>query len=137
MSVEQRGNTLLAASVALCGCDAEELKTVANQLTEMGCAVHMADTIDQLDRMLGEEKIDAIIAHFCPSRLEFLPIMDRAGLPPLIPLLRHADKYMYMDLLRRGAFDCVPLPSQESELRRVLNLAVSAKDKRMAFANEA
>lgn len=132
MSVKEKSKALMAASVALYGCDLEELKSVANQLRGMGCEVRTANTSAELERLLSEQKIDAIVAQLCPSEAELLGIMKRAGLPPVIPLLRQADESMYMDLLRRGAFDCVPLPSQEKELRRVLYLAVTGDSKRVA-----
>lgn len=125
-------DALRKASVVLCGCDDEEWKPVAAILGEAGCVVHRAETIEQLDQLLLGADVDAILAHVCPSRQQFLPILGRPNQPPVVPLLRHADKHLYLDLLRRGAFDCVPLPAQGSELKRVLSLAIEEEKKRTA-----
>lgn len=125
------------ASVGVCGCERDELEPLAALVEEMGYAVHRVETIEQLNPLLDTKELDVILIHVCPSRQEFLPILDRAGLPPVIPLLRHADQHLYLQLLRRGAFDCVQMPSQKDELERVLSLAVQKSRKRMAAANAA
>jgi DNA-binding NtrC family response regulator len=125
------------ASVALCGWEPDELKPVATILTEMGYSVHLAETIAELALLLKSEQIGAVLMHICPSRQEFLPILGRSDMPPVIPLLRHADKQMYMGLLRRGAFDCAALPPQKGELKRVLSLAIERQNEKNIAATNA
>lgn len=128
---------LKAASVVLCGCDGEELRPVSGLLNEAGCQVYHAETIEQLDQLAAKENLDAIIIHVCPSRQQFLPILGRPDLPPVIPLLGHTDRHLYLELLRRGAFDCVPLPVQRDELRRVLSLAIEDKRSQLTASHAA
>jgi DNA-binding NtrC family response regulator len=137
MNVEPNVSALEAASVALCGCEQDELKPVAAILGEIGCVVHPAETINQLDELLQSTAVDVIVVHVCPSRQQFLPILGRAGVPPVVPLLRHADRHLYLELLRRGAFDCVPLPVQKGELKRVLSLAIGDPRKQIVVSNAA
>lgn len=134
MNMARTLNPLHAASVALCGCDPEEIAAVWALLDEMGCVVHNVQTVEELDRFLAEGDLGAIIVQACPSRQEFLRILERPNMPPVIPLLRHADKYMYPGLLRSGAFDCVPLPAQRNELKRVLSLAIENYRKQLALS---
>ena len=137
MSSGETANILKAASVALCGCEMEELASVSALLNEMGCVVHHAETIKQLEAIIAGKDLDAIVIHVCPSRQEFLPILGRFDMPAVIPLLRHADKHLYPELLRRGAFDCVPLPVQKGELKRVLTLAIENRRRRLAASKAA
>lgn len=130
-------NRLKARAVALCGSDADEMEPVAELLAQMDYRVYRAETLEQLSLIMKNEDIPAILIHVCPSRQEFLPILGLVDMPPVIPLLGHADKQMYMGLLSRGAFDCVALPAQEGELKRVLSLALEKKRKEMASANAA
>lgn len=128
---------LETVSVALCGCEPGELAPVATLLNEMGCVVYHAETIRQLEELVAGRDVDAIVIQICPSRQEFLPILGRFDMPPVIPLLHHADKHLYLELLRRGAFDCVPLPAQKGELQRVMTLAVEDRRKRLAASHAA
>jgi DNA-binding NtrC family response regulator len=137
MNSKIKTDSLRSASVALCGCDPDELAPLATLVEEMGYAVHRIETLEQLNPLLDGKKVDAILVHVCPSRQEFLPILGREGLPPVIPLLRHADQHLYLQLLRRGAFDCVQLPSQKDELERVLSLAMGNSRKQMAAKSAA
>lgn len=127
----------MVTSVALCGSEADEMEPVAELLARMGYGVHRAETLEQLNLLMKNEDIRAILIHVCPSRQKFLPILGQLDMPPVIPLLGHADKQMYMGLLRRGAFDCVPLPVQRDELKRVLSLALEKNRKEAASASAA
>ncbi|HVB34822.1 MAG TPA: hypothetical protein VNJ52_10685 [Patescibacteria group bacterium] len=113
------------------------MNPLAALLVEMGCNVYLPETAEQLNSLLRDTTVDAIMVHVCPSRQQFLPILGRPGIPPVLALLRHADKHLYLDLLRRGAFDCVPLPAQRDELKRVLSLAIEDGRKQMAASHAA
>ena len=137
MNAKPIGNRFQMTSVALCGSDADELNLVAELLVDLGYGVLSAETMEELNVLMKSEDIGAILIHVCPSRQEFLPILGLADMPPVIPLLGHADKQMYMGLLRRGAFDCVALPAQKGELKRVLSLALEMKGKEVPSASAA
>lgn len=137
MNVERKMNPLQGASVALCGCDTDDLTPLAALLAQMGCNVYLPETAEQLNSLLHGEEIDTVLMQVCPSRRQFLPIVGRTGIPPVVPLLRHADKHLYMELLHRGAFDCVSLPVQRSELKRVLSLAIEEKRKQLTVSHAA
>lgn len=130
-------NPLKAATVGLCGCEPEELKPVAALLDKMGCVVHYADSMERLEQLVAKGQLEAILVHVCPSRQEFVPILGRRDMPPVIPLLRHADKHLYLQLLRLGAFDCVPLSAQGGELKRVLTLAIEERRRQLTAPNAA
>lgn len=137
MKEKLSGNRLQVISVALCGSDADEIEPVSELLAQMGYGVYRAERIEQLSLLMKNEDIRAIFIHVCPSRQEFLPILGLVDMPPIIPLLGHADKQMYMGLLRRGAFDCVALPAQSGELKRVLSLALEEQRKEATSASAA
>lgn len=122
-------NPLEKASIALCAREPEELQPLTTILSRMGCELRIAETVEEITELIERERVDVVLAHVCPSRREFLEILGRQELPPVIPLLCHADQHLYLETLRRGAFDCVPLPAQENELRRVLTLAIKSKRK--------
>lgn len=118
---------LEGAVIALCAREPEELAPVAALLTEMGSEVHAAESVDELDELLEQENVDVVLLHVCPSRQEFLEVLERKMAPPKVPLLCHTDRHLYMETLRRGAFDCVPLPIHKGELERVLTLALAQR----------
>jgi DNA-binding NtrC family response regulator len=122
------------AVIALCAREPEELAPVEALLKEMGSDVHAAESVDELDELLEQEKVDVVLLHICPSRQEFLDVLDRKMVPPMVPLLCHTDRHLYMETLRRGAFDCVPLPIHKGELERVLTLALAQRRQKRASA---
>jgi DNA-binding NtrC family response regulator len=125
---------LKGATIALCAREPEELEPISAMLEQMGSVVRIAEGIEDLDELLGKEKIDVVLAHICPSRQEFMSVLDRQGLPPVVPLLCHADRHLYLETLRRGAFDCVPLPMDKAEMERVLTLALARRRQQPASA---
>lgn len=125
-------NPLAKASIVLCAREPQELQPLADILTGMGCELRVAETAEELAELIECQRVDVVLAHICPSRREFLEILGRQELPPVIPLLCYSDQHLYLETLRRGAFDCVPLPAQEGELRRVLTLAIESKRKSSA-----
>ena len=122
------------AVIALCAREPEELAPVEALLKEMGSEVHAAESVDELDELLEQENVDVVLLHVCPSRQEFLDVLDRTMVPPMVPLLCHTDRHLYMETLRRGAFDCVPLPIHKDELERVLKLALARRRQRASAA---
>lgn len=116
-------SSVAGMKVALCAREIEEVQPLAQVLTGLGCNVQAAESTEELEELLEKQPIDVVLAHVCPSRLQFLEILGRREMPPVVPLLCHADSGLYLEALKRGAFDCVPLPVRESELVRVLQLA--------------
>ena len=137
MNAKPNGVPLKATSVALCGSEEDELRPVAELLADLGYGVRRAETMEQLNLLVKNEDIGAILIHVCPSRKDFLPVLGLPDMPPVIALLGHADKQMYMGLMRRGAFDCVALPAQRGELNRVLTLSLGRKGKEVSSASAA
>lgn len=125
---------LKGAAIALCAREPEELAPVSALLEEMGSVVRVAESVEDLEELLKKERVDVVLAHVCPSRQEFLDVLERKGLPPVVPLLCHTDRHLYLETLRRGAFDCVPLPIHKSELERVLTLALARQRQQPASA---
>ena len=125
---------LEGASIALCAREPEELAPVSALLEEMGSIVHVAESVEELDELLAKKRVDVVLLHVCPSRQEFLDILERKLVPPMVPLLCHTDRHLYLETLRRGAFDCVPLPIHKSELERVLTLALAQQRQKPASA---
>ncbi|HEV2387424.1 MAG TPA: hypothetical protein VGS20_09235 [Candidatus Acidoferrales bacterium] len=112
---------------AVCGHYPEQIAPVARLLEELGCAIRQAESPEQLDRLLDAERIDVIFAHICPSRPRLMALLGRTDLPPVIVLL--ADKDLYIETISRGAFDCLPLRPDWSELVRVTRLAIKPRGK--------
>jgi DNA-binding NtrC family response regulator len=132
MNTGERTISLEGMRIVLCAREIEEVEPVGALLTRLGCLVETAESPEEVFELVARVPADAILAHICPSRQHFFAILGRPELPPVIPLLCHADKHLYIETLRRGAFDCVPLPVDQTELIRVLTLA--AKQHRSQFA---
>ena len=130
----QLTHPLKGATIALCAREPEELGPISALLEQLGSVVRIAEGIDDLEELLRKENVDVVLAHVCPSRQEFMSVLDRKGLPPVVPLLCHADRHLYLETLRRGAFDCVPLPMDKAEMERVLTLALARRRQQPASA---
>jgi FixJ family two-component response regulator len=115
-----------ATSRALEADSAHQFSAVKEALSRLGCRVEML-TSDQ-PAVAGERleagRPDLILAHVCNKCRAPLEMLERAHLPPVVLLATALEMPIYLEGMRRGAFDCVGLPVQEKEFIRVLARAL-------------
>ncbi len=106
------------------------LASVEQSLHRMGCQVYRVHTFEHLWDLM-ENDLDLIIAG-CQSAPEVLLWMKGVRLagsaaPPVLTLATAMDMKKYLAAMEYGAFDCVALPVQESELRRLVSRALEER----------
>lgn len=123
----QRGNTERETMVAVGASELEDVAALPALLGEIGVQSRLVTSVGELDELLRQGGVSAIFAHVSPSRLEFFSLLERKGMPPIVPLLSSADHFLYAAAVARGAFDCLPLSTPKAELERVLKLALEER----------
>lgn len=125
---------------------ARGLSAVTEALGRLGCQVEML-TSDRptavAERLPSSSRVrrggqrentrrpDLILAHVCNKCRAPLEMLTRsnehAHLPPVVLLATALDMPVYLEGMRRGAFDCVSLPLQEKEFIRILTRALQER----------
>jgi len=119
------------ARVILWAGEPDELAAIEQTLSGLGCSVQSLSSFERVRRAIESGSIDLVVA--CLSRcfsgpLELLSWLQRAesSLPVLV-VVEAWDKNLYLEALRRGAFDGLGLPLNEKELIRIASRALEAQ----------
>lgn len=124
-------NEFTGARVVLWTARQTELAHVGVVLERRGCEVRTLNTLEQLRRELEQGGLDLIVTQACPCCAEWKILLSESGftkkLPPVILVADASDVEIYLEGMRRGAFDCVGLPVEETELVRVASLALETR----------
>jgi DNA-binding NtrC family response regulator len=95
-----------------------------------GCRALSVKTPDELFETLKAGPVDLIVAFVCrtPLALQFFPSAGYTDdLPPVVVVACTADVDLYLEAMKRGAFDCVSLPINEKEFSRIVSRALLEK----------
>lgn len=110
---------------------ARELSAVSEALGRLGSQVEMLTSDRPIGERLEARRPDLILAHVCNKCRAPLEMLTRstehAHLPPVVLLATSLDMPVYLEGMRRGAFDCVSLPLQEKEFIRILTRALQER----------
>lgn len=69
--------------------------------------------------------------------LELLSRLQRVlAPPPVLIVTDKLDAHLYLEAMRRSAFDCLGLPLNEGELDRIVSRALAARSLKTASAGE-
>lgn len=122
---------LVGTRVALWTGRQRELDSVGAVLEGRGCDVRTLNTLEELRRELEQGGPDLIVTQACPCCVEWKIILSAESftkkLPPVVLVTDAFDADIYLEAMRRGAFDCVALPLNEIELIRVASRAVETR----------
>ncbi len=125
-------NSLAGNRVMVWGGQQDDLNALRESLARQGCVVHEVKSTEQLRKFMEAHEVDLIVARMCRCLerpvLEVLRWMQDAPSPPPILIVVDAlDVDLYLEAMRRGAFDCVGLPLNENELIRIVSHALEAR----------
>jgi DNA-binding NtrC family response regulator len=106
------------------------LSAVENSLQRLGCRVERVNTFAGL-WFLMERELDLVVVN-CRSALEVLHWMKGVKLagssaPPVLTVATSHEVDDYLRAMSLGAFDCVAMPVQEKELRRLICRAMEER----------
>ena len=128
----------LEGKFVVCADPEGNMEEVRRILQFWGCRTELVRTADELLDVLKTEPVDLIVAFVCrtaPVALEFFPSAERmVELPPVVIVACTADVDLYLEAMKRGAFDCVSLPINEKEFSRIVSRALYERPARFAPA---
>jgi len=117
--------------VLLWAGQADVLAAVGQALSRLGCQLHPADSFERLQKALETEPFDLVVSQLCEYCMGPLDLLSRlAGKessPPVLIVVDSWNMNLYLEALRRGAFDAVALPLNENELIRIVSRALEAR----------
>ncbi len=108
------------------GC---ELEVLADSLGRWGMQVREGLSAGELYAAARSGEADLIVARLCRGFHPSFELLTRLrGLAAALPVVVVTDDVpLYLEALRRGAFDCVALPLNEAELMRIVSRALESK----------
>ena len=130
-------NSLAGNRVVLWGAPQEDLNALGKSLARRGFLVQGVDSLEQLRSIIRGQDVDLIAARLCRCferpLLELLRWLQNVPAAPQVLTVADAmDVDLYLEAMRRGAFDCVGLPLNENELERIVSQALETRHLRAA-----
>ena len=125
-------NSLAGNRVVLWGTPQEDLNALGKSLARRGFLVQAVDSPEQLRSIIRGQDVDLIVARLCRCferpLLELLRWLQNVPAAPQVLTVADAmDVDLYLEAMRRGAFDCVGLPLNENELERIVSRALATR----------
>ncbi len=131
-------SSLAGNRVILWGAQQCDLNALEESLVRQGCLVHTVESLEELRAVMEGIDADLIVVRLCRCLervlLEVLGWMQEAPSPPVLIVADALDVDLYLEAMRRGAFDCVGLPLNENELIRIMSRALEARHTRASAA---
>ncbi len=129
---------LARTRVALWSAHTSDLDAVGRNLSRRGFQIRPFDALDELRGAIERQEADLIVARLCrcsEGALELLAwLRDAPSAPPVVVATEGMNEQLYLEAMRRGAFDCVGLPLDENELMRIVSRALEAGHPQETFA---
>lgn len=123
-------NTLWGTRIALWSESVGDLTGIRLPLLHLGCEILRAESLAQLGHWIDSGSIDIVMTWLSEedkSALALITCLDGTpNAPPVMVVGRALDMGLYLDAMQRGAFDCIGLPVDESELARIIAAALEA-----------
>jgi DNA-binding response OmpR family regulator len=108
--------------------DQDDHRALTDMLEADHWTVRGARSFAEAMRLLGEAQMPAVVA--CERELpdgdwkDLFQAMNRlTAPPPLVVLSRHADEFLWAEVLNMGGYDLLAKPFEQSEVHRVLAMA--------------
>jgi len=123
--------------VAIWTGDAELRSDLSRFLTNAGLRVLATDSREQVQSWITDGQAELVIADLSQTWLEPLDfltwIRSQPSAPPVVIVSEEFHISLYLEAMRRGAFDGIGLPLSEPEVRRVVARALEAVPERSAL----
>jgi DNA-binding NtrC family response regulator len=104
------------------------LVSMENALTRLRCEVRRARSFTQLGQWVKSHSVDLVVTWLSTDDQDALDLVtwldEIPGAPAVLVVVGGLDMELYLEAMRRGAFDCIGLPVDENELARIIGSAV-------------
>jgi DNA-binding NtrC family response regulator len=119
-----------AARVALWAENPEDFDDVGKMLAGRGLCVFSTDSEERLRSWVLEGQVHLVITELSMTfraPLDFLHwLKTQSSPPPVLVVAEGMHVPLYLEAMRRGAFDCVGQPLHENEVMRMVARALEA-----------
>ncbi len=106
----------------------DQVAEVSADLQAMGCQVRPVESLDQLLNAVGTASVDVVVALPDATYTRPWQMLSWANdFPPTILLCPCPDFDHCLDAMQKGAFACVPLPFDKSQLEAAVRRAAGSR----------
>ena len=127
-------NPLNEIQVVLWIKEPRRLVVVENAFSHLGCGVCRADSFARLGQWITSHATDLVVTWLSAEDQDGLELVtwlgEIPGAPPILVVCGALEMDLYLEVMRRGAFDCIGLPVNETELARIVGAAVDSSHAR-------
>ena len=110
------------------------------KLRDLGLEVRSVISFDDVRAVILDGNVDLIVSWLGGSFVKPLELLtwlrSRPAAPPVLIVTAWSDTDLYLEAMRRGAFDCVGLPLDPHELTRIVARALESRCARSAARGE-
>ncbi len=125
-----------AGRVVLWKAPQDGLDELGKSLARLGFQVQEVDSLEDVRAAIQDHDADLVVTRLCGCfrrPLELLAWLEQVPwAPPVLIVTGGVDVPLYLEAMRRGAFDCVGLPLNENELARIVTRALEARQMQTA-----
>ncbi len=119
------------ARVLLWGAQRNDLDALGECLEHWGLRVEGVNSFEELRAAVRGQEVDLIVTQLCgcfQRPLDMLAWLQQTpSAPPVVVVTAAADVDLYLEAMRRGAFDSVGLPLNDKELIRIVSSALGLR----------
>jgi DNA-binding NtrC family response regulator len=123
-------NQLNGTQVALWTKGPLRLAALENALSRLGCEVRRTDSFARLSQWVTSHAVDLVVTWLSAEdqdAVELVTWLDEiSGAPPVLLVYGALEMDLYLEVMRRGAFDCIGVPVDKTELARIVGAAVDS-----------
>ena len=114
--------------VVVWGDPGNEFEVLRQKLSNLGLEVHPVASFEDARAAILAETADLVVSWLDGGFVEPLELLtwmqSRPAAPPVLIVTAWSEVDLYLEAMRRGAFDCVGLPLDSHELERIVALAL-------------
>ena len=117
--------------VVVWGDPGNGLEVLRQKLSDLGLEVHPVASSEDARAAIHSETVDLVVSWLDGSFVEPLELLNwlqaRPAAPPVLIVTGWSEVDLYLEAMRRGAFDCVGLPLDSHELARIVARALESR----------
>jgi len=116
--------------VVVWGDPGNGLEVLRQKLSDLGLEVHPVASFEDARAAIHSETVELVVSWLGGGFVEPLELLTwlqtRPAAPPVLIVAAWPEVDLYLEAMRRGAFDCVGLPLDSHELARIVARALES-----------